>query len=141
MFPKYLNSFTTSNLSSSIITLHCDIPFLSNTITLLLSTFIFIFLLLHTSAKHCTSSRKSHSDSANSTASSAYNKCDTFHLLFLHKSSTPLFITWLFISFIAPSINTLNNHVDIIHPCLTPVFTSNHSLVLLSTLTHALLPS
>src|SRR5277367_5769891 len=140
MLRKYLNSITTSNLSSPIITSHSDSPSFSNTITLLLPTFTFCFISLHTSAKHFTNSVISSLELASSTVSSAYNKCDTFHLSLPYNSSTPFSSLLRLTSFIVASINKLNSQVDITQPCPNPTFTSNQSLRISSDFTQALLP-
>src|SRR5678816_2703744 len=73
IYPKYLNSDTCSSCSPSNITSHQGLSSLT-TITLLLSTFTFKPLLLHTLPNLSTNLLKLSSDSPHRTKSSAYNR-------------------------------------------------------------------
>ena len=96
----------------------------SNTTTLHLPTFTLNFLLLHTLPNSFTSQHDFSSESANGAVSSANNSWFISNLPpSVLSSPSPFPSTLTFTSQTAPSIYTLNNHLDITQPCLNPTLT------------------
>src|SRR5678816_4300569 len=109
--------------------------------TLLLSTFTFKPLLLHTLPNLSTNPLKLSSDSPQRTKSSAYNREGTLHSSPFSTILTPFPAIPTSNSFITPSIYKLNNQGDITQPCLTPLLILNQSPLTPFILTHASLSS
>merc|ERR1712002_886649 len=100
------------------------------------------FHLRHTLPNSWTSLSNFSLLSPTNTVSSANINHSTFHSKFLLASHSvaPISPTRSLTSFITPSIDTLNNHGDITHPCRSPTLTLKHSPSSLHTLTrHSLL--
>ena len=133
--------------SNSSIPLHIQHSDLNTFITLFLFIFAFSLLLPPTTpilppttpilfAILC----KHSSLLAISSASSANSKLLTLHWLrSLSFNQTPAFNILVFHSFITPSLNKLNSHDNITHPCFEPTVTSKLLLSSLHTLTLTLL--
>src|ERR1700755_2505405 len=138
---RYLNSSTSSNFSPPTSTPSHSSPLAASSLPPILITLLFVEFTLspfdaHSLTNSFTNILSFFPDSATNTASSTNNKTLTSH------SPSPLLnlipFPSLSIPLTTPSINTLNNHGDITHPCLSPTPILNHSVSSLFTLTLAL---